>query len=262
MLHGRWGEGGPLQAHLETRGIPFVGCRSHAASLCIDKHRTKLRLREHHLPTPDSELLLPGQSPTLGPPAVVKAVDEGSSLGLTICHTADALGHAAADLLVRYDRVLVERFVPGAEVTVGILEQERELDRLQPLPPILIQPAAAYYDFAAKYTRDDTPLPLRPAAGVGGARRVNRLRAMATAAHRALGCRHLSRVDFIVDDDARPWLLEVNTMPGFTSHSLLPMAAREAGLDLPTICTRLARLALADHATPAQRDGARQAATR
>ena len=241
ILHGRWGEGGGLQRILEKRNLPYVGSRASAADLCMDKARTKQVLRRSNLPTPDFHLLDEHQAlPGLGPPLVIKAVDEGSSLGLFICHDATEVDAAIHKLRQTYPRILVERFVPGMEITVGIVDGPGKAAAIA-LPPIQILPAAEYYDYQAKYDRDDTqyrfdidlPRPI-----------MDMLAEQALATHHALGARHLSRVDFIVDAEHRPWILEINTLPGFTSHSLLPMAARRAGLALPELVDRLVRLAL------------------
>lgn len=249
VLHGRWGEGGGLQHILDERGLPYVGCSGPAAELCMDKHRTKMVLTSKSLPTPPCELLGPGQRLTLRPPLVLKAVDEGSSLGLAICRDAKAVSAARRRLGRQYPRLLAEQFIAGKEITVGIIAPADDAGpAYHALPPIQIVPATEYYDYQAKYDRDDTRYLFEidlPADVLG------RVSELALAAHRALGVRHLSRVDFIVDAHHQPWILEINTIPGFTTHSLLPMAARQAGLTLPALVDRLARHALADAASPA-----------
>jgi D-alanine-D-alanine ligase len=243
-LHGPWGEGGPAQRMMQDRGVAFVGCRADAADLCMDKVRTKQRAIEHGVPTAAFEVVSPGSGETprdLRPPFVIKAPREGSSVELFICHDEAAAAAAFADLGPRHETLLVERFIKGKEITVGVLGGE-------PLPPIHIAPATAYYDYQAKYERDDTRY-------LVGKENINlpgdvldAVSAHATAAYRACGCRHLSRVDFIVDDEHRPWLLEINTMPGFTSHSLLPMAAKHAGWTLAGLVDHLVRMAVGERA--------------
>lgn len=240
-LHGKWGEGGGLQHILDRRGLTYVGCSGMAAELCMDKHRTKLVLEAHGLPTPAFEVLAVGEPSRLEPPVVVKPVEEGSSLGMAICRTPEAVQRARHELRQHYRKLLVERYVVGKELTVGVVGRPAELGGgYQALPPIQIIPATAFYDYQAKYERDDTQylfdieLPADVLAEVGR---------MALAAHQALSTRHLCRVDFLVDEQGQPWVIEVNTMPGFTSHSLLPMAARQAGLPLPALVDRLVRLA-------------------
>lgn len=243
VLHGKWGEGGGLQHLLDQRNLPYVGCCGAAAELCIDKHRTKLVLAAHSLPTPAFELVTVGQPLSIHLPVVVKPVDEGSSFGMAICHDAQQLHQARTRLRDNYPKLLVEQFVAGKEITVGIVGQAASQgnNEYQVLPPIQIVPATEFYDYQAKYDRDDTrylfDIDLPPAV-------LTQIKSLALAAHHALGVRHLSRVDFIVDADNQPWILEINTIPGFTSHSLLPMAARQAGIEMPTLVDRLVRLAL------------------
>ncbi len=235
-LHGPWGEGGPAQELLLSKRVPFVGCMPSAAALCMDKAKTKQALSARNAPTPDSELVESAARPTLAPPVVIKPVSDGSSIDLAICPDAATLETRWAKLSRRHKMLLVERFVAGKEVTVGWLDGRA-------LPPIWIQPATAFYDYDAKYDRDDTryAFDLDEPPEV-----VQRLAELTERACTALDVRHLARADFILDADHRPWLLEVNTMPGFTSHSLLPMAARHAGIDTPQLCDRLVRMALRD----------------
>lgn len=239
VLHGKWGEGGGLQRILDARRLPYVGCGGPVAELCMDKHRTKLVLDQQGIATPPYELLTVGQSSSLALPVVVKPTDEGSSIALSICQTKEEVSAAHHRMRDVYSKVLVEKYVKGRELTVGIISRAEAGDWA--LPTIEIVPASTFYDYQAKYESNDTAyrfdidLPEQV---------LNEVRAMALRAHRALGVRHLSRVDFMVDQTSRPWVLEVNTMPGFTSHSLLPMAAREAGLSMSALVDRLARLPL------------------
>ena len=239
-LHGPWGEGGPLQRVLEERGMRYVGCGSDAADLCMDKHRTKLVLASYGLPTPDFELIKPGDNLEIRPPVVLKAPREGSSIDLAVCHTEDQV-HRAFDGLAHHPQLLVEQYIAGDEFTVGVIGPQ---GHEQVLPPVCIVPAQGLYDFQAKYERDDTRY-LFDHTEIGLPTAVlDELARVSLAAHRALGCRHMSRVDLIVDRQHRPWILEVNTIPGFTSHSLLPKAAAQAGLDMPALVDHLVRLAV------------------
>ena len=245
VLHGRWGEGGGLQRELSNRDLAYVGSGPAAASLCINKHLTKRPVAEHGVQTPASQLLLPGQARQLEAPVVVKALEEGSTIGLRICKT-DAEADEACEVLSRdYPRLLVERYVPGKELTVGVIAADPETDAAQDpaaLPVLQIIPAGECYDYDAKYERDDTrylfdiDLPNETP---------QRVRDWSLTAYRVLGVRHLCRVDFMVDTFDRPWFIEANTMPGFTTHSLLPMAAARAGLSLSQLCDRMVRLARA-----------------
>ncbi len=241
VLHGGWGEGGPLQEILEERGLRFVGCRAAAADLCMDKYRTKRLLERHSLPTPRFELLSErGAMPSIPPPVVLKALREGSSLGMAICHVPGELEHALDALRREHPNLLVEQFIHGKELTVGVIDDP---DGPRALPPICIMPAAAFYDYQAKYERNDTRYVFDAAEmGLTDAL-LSQLRLLAADAHQTLGCRHLSRVDFMVSADGHPYVLEVNTMPGFTTHSLLPKAAARAGMEMPQLVNHLVRLA-------------------
>ncbi|MEM9348096.1 MAG: D-alanine--D-alanine ligase [Planctomycetota bacterium] len=238
VLHGPWGEGGPLQALLEEAGFAYVGCKEAAARLCMDKWETKQALQESHLATAEAELLEKGDKRRLASPCVVKALDEGSSYGLAICQTDEAADASVAKLFEEHDRLMVEQFIAGKELTVGVIEQE---DGAAALPPIHIVPAAEFYDYDAKYTRDDTQylfeIDLANAC-------LEQIADTAKQAFEILGCRHLARVDFIIDEQLNAHILEVNTMPGFTSHSLVPKAAKQMGTAFPDLCDHLVRLAL------------------
>ncbi|MCH2153654.1 MAG: D-alanine--D-alanine ligase [Phycisphaerales bacterium] len=231
VLHGPWGEGGPLQEMLEADGRPFVGCGSTAARAAMDKHRAKEIARELGIPTPDWELLRPGQSSEMNPPVVVKPVAEGSSVQVHVTHTASQRDAAISQM--SDDDILVEKFIDGRELTVGILDD-------QTLPIIEIKPASGLYDYEAKYHRDDTVYEVNPDLPLELTSQLNQF---SLALSRDLGIRHLCRVDFLLDDHG-PWLLEINTMPGFTSHSLLPMAASAQGLELPDLCRQLVQMAI------------------
>lgn len=237
-LHGTWGEGGRLQHILDQRGLPYVGSSAPAAELCMDKHRTKLALAEQHLPTPPHQLLAAGEPISLTPPLVLKPPREGSSIDLLICRNQADVSAGLAELQTRHPRLLVERFIAGREITIGVIEGPGPSEAL---PPIQIVPATGFYDYAAKYEREDTRYLFEidlPSS------LLSTMKDMSMRTHSILGCRHLSRVDFIVDEADRPWILEINTIPGFTRHSLLPMAAGQAGMSLPHLYDRLARLAL------------------
>ncbi len=241
VFHGPWGEGGGAQTLIQATGLPFVGCRSNAAALCMDKARTKLTLRDAGLPTPDYELVDTAFSPTLEAPVVVKPNNDGSSIDLAICPDAPSLADAWAHLRDRHRWLLVERLITGREITVGVIEDEN--GRPAALPPIHIQPATAFYDYAAKYERDDTHYLFD--FGLS-ADQIAALQALAIKAFTTLGVRHLGRVDLFLDEQNQPWIIEVNTLPGFTSHSLLPMASARAGRALPQLVDHLVCLAAAN----------------
>ena len=244
VLHGPWGEGGPLQGLLEADGRPFVGSSSTAAALCMDKVQTKALLRTHGLKTPDWQVARTIDDATMAPPLVIKPVNEGSSVGLYLCDDFDHRNQAIEALLLKRDQALLERRIHGREVTVGLLGDDA-------LPLIEILPAAGAYDFAAKYERSDTQYVVQPDLPVDV--QLHCIQA-AQRAGRVCDVRDLARVDLLVDADGTPWILEVNTMPGFTAQSLLPKAAAAAQQELPDLCAGLIRMAMARKQDSAQAD--------
>ncbi|MCC6676226.1 MAG: D-alanine--D-alanine ligase [Phycisphaerales bacterium] len=248
VLHGHFGEGGPLQDLLEADGRPYVGCGPRAARLAMDKVATKLAAARLGIPTADLSIFNPLDAVCpFDPPVVLKPVHEGSSVGLHICRAGEqwARAHAAAsaDMREHPGRVyLIERgLLGGRELTVGVFDGAA-------LPVIEIRPAEGVYDYQAKYFRDDTAYICAPELPVG---LTERIQAQASALARSLGVRHLARADFILDETGTAWLLEVNTMPGFTGHSLFPMAARYAGIETPRLCAMLVRAAWRDRSAGA-----------
>jgi len=240
IFHGRWGEGGPAQKILDERGLAYVGCREDSARLCFDKTKTKEALLQAGLPTPVFELLHANQTPTLTPPVVVKPNDDGSSIDLAICHDQAALNTAWDELSSRNSSLLVEQLIHGKELTVSVIADEN--GHPTALPSIHIIPATDFYDYQAKYFRDDTQYlfdAVSPALE-------EQLRDIAAQSFETLGCQHMARVDMFLDPQEHPWVIEVNTLPGCTSHSLLPMAARQSGLEMPALVDRLVKLAAAE----------------
>lgn len=234
VLHGTWGEGGPLQLILEELGRPFVGCDSRSAALAMDKMRTKELVGSHGVLTPKAVEISQNDLCEVELPVVVKPVDDGSSVDIRICRTAQELTAAREQLHPRRRRLMIEQYIHGRELTVGILQGEV-------LPAIEIQPSVSFYDYEAKYDRNDTRYLINPRLpkSVGEV-----LVRDSLVAWHELGCRDLARVDFRLDDHDRVWFLELNTMPGFTTHSLLPMAARAHGLEMPELCVQLVEEAL------------------
>lgn len=241
-LHGSFGEGGPMQDILEADGRPYVGAGPLASRLAMDKLATKAVAHRLGIPTPDATIfdIRDGACP-FGWPVVLKPVHDGSSVGVHLCFDqqqwAIARERVAHDIRAQPGRVyMVERACVGRELTVGLLDGGA-------LPLIEITAAEGFYDYDAKYERDDTGYAIEPDVPVAVAESV------ADWAQRLageLGVRHLGRVDFMLDGDGRAWLLEINTIPGFTGHSLVPMAAARVGLDMPALCARLVELALRD----------------
>jgi len=234
VLHGPWGEGGPLQGLLEELGVPFVGSGAHAARIAMDKVATKTLAQQMGVPTPSARVLMVGDECDLEPPVVLKPLDDGSSVDIHVCRSVDELVAARSALHRSRPRLLAERYIAGREITVGFV-----LDRL--LPPIEIRPADGLYDYEAKYVRNDTEYLVDCQLDPNVAASIRR---HAEAILRRIGCRDLARVDFMLDERG-PWLLEVNTIPGFTDHSLVPKAAATVGLPMPVLCTALVERALA-----------------
>ncbi len=249
-LHGRLGEDGAVQGMLELLGLPYTGSGILASALCMDKSRANSVMAGAGLHIPDFEELeiTEGIAPEIverlvsryGLPLVIKPVREGSTIGLTIARDADAAASGLV-LAARYDRrVLVQRFAAGTEITVGVLATPE----VQVLPTLEIVSDNPTYDYDAKYTAGKSH-------HIIPARIEERARATSSdAAGRAfvlLGCAGMARVDIIVDAKSTPWILEVNTVPGLTELSLLPDAARAAGISFEQLCQRLV-----DHAIQRQ----------
>jgi D-alanine-D-alanine ligase len=238
-LHGTFGEDGTLQAELERRGRRYVGSGPEGSALAMDKVRSKRRFVELGVPTPPYRVAAADNveqvAADFAVPAVVKPVAEGSSVDVVITRNRPALQRALASAIGKYGRAMVEAFIRGPELTVGILGDVA-------LPVCEIRPKREFYDYAAKYEDDATQYLFDPDLPAELLAEVQRL---SLRVHQGLGCRHLSRVDWILDAAAnRPYCLEVNTIPGFTSHSLVPKAAARMGLSFARLCQRIVELAL------------------
>ena len=223
----RYGEDGTVQGALELLGIPYTGSGVLASALAMDKWRTKLVWQAAGLPVPAYELLDAGSdfaavAARLGLPLFVKPANEGSSVGISKVKTAADL-RAAYELAARYDDlVIAEQFIGGGEYTAAILGGEA-------LPVIKIEPANEFYDYEAKYLRDDTRY-LCP-CGLS-AEQESEMQRLAKRGFAVIGGAGWGRVDFLLDEAGKPYLLEANTSPGMTDHSLVPMAARAGGHEL------------------------------
>ncbi len=233
-LHGRGGEDGTLQGALELLGIPYTGSGVLASALGMDKQRTKLVWQALGLPTPEAEMLGPDADwgavvARLGLPLIVKPVHEGSTLGISIVEDAEALATAYREA-ARFDaRVMAERFVQGEEYTVSLLGEEV-------LPAIRVEAAGGFYDYEAKYFSDATRYHLP--CGLGEAVEVE-LGELCRQAFAAVGGEGWGRVDVMRDGEGRFWLIEVNTSPGMTDHSLVPQAAAHVGIDFAGLVLRI-----------------------
>ncbi len=233
-LHGRFGEDGTVQGALEYLGLPYTGSGVLASALAMDKLRAKQVWQANGLPTPPFAMLdartdFAAVATRLGLPIMVKPANEGSSIGMSKVRAAGDLEEAYA-LAVNYDRmVLAEKFIEGAEVTGAILGRS-------PLPLIRLETTRDFYDYEAKYERDDTRYIVPCGLPEAKEREVQHL---CLRAFDALGCRGWGRADVMMDAAGNPYLLEVNTSPGMTDHSLVPMAARAIGLSYEALCLKI-----------------------
>ncbi len=233
-LHGRYGEDGTVQGALELLNIPYTGSGVMASALAMDKWRTKLVWQAVDIPTPRFEILTAASdfsaiAGKLGLPLIVKPSREGSTIGLSKVTQANQL-QAAYRLAAKHDpMVLAEQFISGLEVTASILGDT-------PLPLIRIAAASGLYDYHAKYFADDTQY-LCPSGLPKSLEQ--RLQALALRAFDIVGCTGWGRVDIMLDQNGEPYLLEVNTSPGMTGHSLVPMAAKAYGLSFPDLVLRI-----------------------
>jgi len=233
ILHGRGGEDGVIQGALERIGMPYTGSGVLGSALGMDKHRTKALWRGLGLPTPESVLMTDSASleaaDALGYPLMIKPSREGSSIGMSKVENLTQL-QQAWETACRYDaRVLAERWIVGREYTASTLQGEA-------LPLIRLETPHTFYDYDAKYFADTTryhcPCGLPEAEEAA-------LRSLCLQAFEAVGASGWGRVDLMVDEQGRPWLIEVNTVPGMTDHSLVPMSARVAGIDFDELVLRI-----------------------
>ncbi|BAK45955.1 D-alanine--D-alanine ligase [Eggerthella sp. YY7918] len=243
-LHGKCGEDGTVQGFLEVVGIPYIGSGVWSSALAMDKVKAKLFYERANLPTPPSVTVIAGDMidgdnivAALGERCVVKPATEGSALGVFIVEGPHDVEEAISKALEIDNEVVVERFIKGTELTVAVLGD----DVLEALPVIEIVPSNDFYDYESKYapggSKHICPAPLSE-------KMTERVQDLAVCAHRALSCRGVSRSDLILEDDGSCWILETNTIPGMTGTSLLPDAARAAGISFPELCTRLIKMAL------------------
>ncbi len=244
-LHGRHGEDGVIQGFLETIGLPYTGPGVWSSAIAINKARSKDFYRLAGVPTAPSVTLHAGESYTVadiiaqvGEHVVVKPASEGSSIGVSIVSGADAIETAIDEAFGHDTEVVVEKFISGREFTVAVIGNEQP--RALPVIEIIAQ-KGEFYDFESKYAAGGSKhicpaeLPEEETATI---------QREAVGAHKALNCEGVSRTDFILDEEGKPWALETNTIPGMTSTSLLPDAARAAGIPFPQLCTMLVQYAL------------------
>lgn len=251
VLHGKFGEGGQLQQRLEAANRPFVGSKARPARIAMDKMATKLWAAKLAIPTTHAVLLDPASitDPSqavqpIDPPLVIKPVADGSSCGLYICPDQESWINAlhAISTTPNTPISMIEPMIEGRELTVGIIDNGNGV--LQSLPIVEIAPATGTYDYQAKYERNDTVYTVNPDLADD---LVSDLQDWSLSLCNAIGVRHLARVDFMLDEKGSPWLLEANTMPGFTETSLLPKAAAAAGMTMPDLCMHLIHAAMRTH---------------
>lgn len=238
-LHGRFGEDGCIQGALEMLHIPYTGSGVMASSIAMDKWRTKLLWQAFNVVTPQFSLVTAKSDfaaieETIGLPMFVKPANEGSSIGISKVKEAGGL-KGAFDLAAKSDPlVIAEQFIGGGEYTVGILQDAS--GALIALPIIRIEPKNEFYDFEAKYLRDDTEY--HCPCGLNAALEAQ-IQQEALAAFKAVGCQGWGRVDFLMDPQGRHYFLEINTSPGMTDHSLVPMAAKAAGISFEALVMQI-----------------------
>ena len=241
-LHGPGGEDGAIQGALQWLGLPYTGSGVMASALAMDKVRSKRVFDAAGIPTPDYAIVRHHSHAVLaaedfGYPLILKPACQGSSVGMTKVFEPDDLS-AAVDLALRFDDLaLVEPCILGDEFTVGVLQGEA-------LPTIRIETPRVFYDYRAKYESDRTEY---HCPGTQSDDDESLYRALAVAAFAELGCTGWGRVDFMTGSDDQPLVLEVNTVPGMTSHSLVPMAAKATGIDFEELCWRILETSLADN---------------
>ena len=236
-LHGGWGESGGVQAALDKRKIPYTGPGAKASQIAMDKVKTKMVLEMKGVPTAKWTLASPGtEASPLPLPVVVKPPCDGSSVGISKVLTAAEWKPALDAALAAQGgkgEVMVEAFIEGREMTVAVIDGA-------PLPVIEICAKGGWYGYDEKYNSDETryPFPDDPFLPL--------VQQIAVDAYRACGCRGVTRVDFRIDAKNRPFVLELNTLPGMTGHSLVPKAAQQAGLSFPELCDRMIAAAKCD----------------
>jgi D-alanine-D-alanine ligase len=246
VLHGENGEDGKMQALLELRGVPYTGSGVKASSLAIDKNSSKMIFTAAGILTPEW-VIVPKEDwdnydyferirSEFGYKLVVKPNNQGSTVGITIIEDGnlDDIHNAVIEASKYCDIVLIEKYIDGQEITVGIIGEE-------PLPLIEIIPEGGFYDYKHKYTKGKTQY-ICPAE-------INEdiaefMQGIAQTAYLALDCKGFARADFRLNEDGEPYLMEINTIPGFTATSLVPMAAKEIGMDFPELCEKIIELTL------------------
>ncbi|MGD9109992.1 MAG: D-alanine--D-alanine ligase [Phycisphaerales bacterium] len=243
-LHGEFGEDGQLQQILEGKGLCYTGSGPEACKLAIDKLASKDIFRKAGVQVPaairfDESSVSVQQLYSLGQRYVVKPVSHGSSVGVSIANNAEEAIGSAKQCFAEYGDCMIEKFIAGREVTVGVLQGKT-------LPVMEVRHKAVFCDYRAKYVDDTTECLFDT---IADAVLVEKVSHDAIMCFESLGCRHFARVDFILGDDGTPYVLEINTIPGMTSHSWVPKAAARIGLSMPDLCMRIVETALTEART-------------
>lgn len=245
VLHGKFGEDGGIQKLLEQRGILYTGSGPESSYRTMDKYSTKECFLHNNIPTAPYRKITKSHSlkhiasliKELGNyPVVIKPRSQGSSVGVSIVQDAKQLATALKQAFKHEPDALIEQYIKGSELTVGILGQT-------PLPIIELKPKRAFYDYTAKYGDSGTEYIVNPDLP---AKTIRALQSLGLKAHNALGCRVFSRVDIIYSADKEPFVLEANSIPGMTDHSLVPKAAKAVGIAFPQLCERIIELTISN----------------
>jgi D-alanine-D-alanine ligase len=243
-LHGRWGEDGTIQSLLELRGIKYTGSKILASALAMDKSATKIMFRHHGVPTPnwftvshkenDINLIKAKIKNELGYPCIIKPNDQGSTVGLTLCKEETFIEEAIKKALEFSSKALIEEYIPGRELTIAVIDQN-------PLQVLEIKPKSGLYDYESKYTHGKTEyiVPAEIPQDLS-----DNLRKHALTAFNSAGCESYGRVDFRLTDDNKFYCLEINTLPGMTSTSLVPKMAQAAGMTFEDLIDKIVKNSL------------------
>ena len=243
-LHGKYGEDGTIQSLLELKGLKYTGSKVLSGALAMDKIMSKILFDEYKVPSPKWFHFKSGEKSVeeidnlilknFNYPAVVKPNDQGSTVGITICKSSDNLRNAISYAFEYSDRILVEEYIPGKELTVAVIDNEA-------LPPLEIRPQHGVYDYECKYTSgmSEYIVPAQLPDGV-----LKELQDIAVQAYKALRCEVYARVDFRLSPDKIPYALEVNTLPGMTSLSLVPKMAKAIGISFDQLVEKIITLSL------------------
>lgn len=243
-LHGEFGEDGKLQQIMDKRRLVYAGSGAEASRLAFDKLESKREFEKIGLKvTPAVTFergltagMLKSKLPRNEGGYVVKPARQGSSVGISIVDKPEDAIEQAKETRRRFGETMIESYIEGRETTVGVVGDK-------PLDIVEIKPVSEFYDYYAKYDDDKTEFAFDT---INAPRLEQQIKQAAVDCFNVLGCRHFSRVDFILTEDNNYYVLEINTIPGFTSHSLLPMAAKRAGMDMPELCAKIVELAISD----------------